>query len=190
MRAQGRANTWKMKRDRENKKPFVSARGKKKKRLGLRKTQNKLQDPKQNISNKKGFCFAPSQSIVLFAKGENVNLLWKEELGGFVLSILISGNSLILGGGAGCNGLGEKAAYRMNTKVGENIRRVCILNTLQVPYESLIQGLMVREGREEEWRIQRVESLRRLPNPLYHNAHDKYRPPRIKPDLQQLQCHR
>lgn len=72
--------------------------------------QNKLQDPKQNISNKKGFCFAPSQSIVLFAKGENVNLLWKEELGGFALSILISGNSLILGGGVRCIGLGEKAA--------------------------------------------------------------------------------
>lgn len=42
-----------------------------------------------------GLLSCPSQPIVLFAKGENANPLWKGELGGFTLSILISGNSLI-----------------------------------------------------------------------------------------------
>lgn len=48
-----------------------------------------------------GLLFCPSQPIVLFAEGENANPLWKGELGGFTLSILISGNSLIWDGGAG-----------------------------------------------------------------------------------------
>lgn len=65
------------------------------KRVIARQTENKLQDPKQRITNKEAFLFCPSQPIVLFAEGENVNPLWKEELGGFTLSILISGNSLI-----------------------------------------------------------------------------------------------
>lgn len=30
-----------------------------KKRVILRKTENKLQDPKQHITNKEAFCFAP-----------------------------------------------------------------------------------------------------------------------------------
>lgn len=34
------------------------------------------------------------------------------------------------------------------------------------------------------------ESRRRLLSPLYHNAPDKYQPPRIKPNSLQLQCRR
>lgn len=67
--------------------------------------------------------FCPSQPIVLFAKGENVNPLWKEELGGFALSILISGNSLIWGWGRVGNGLGEKVEGRMNKEVEERSSR-------------------------------------------------------------------
>lgn len=44
-----------------------------------------------------GLLFCPSQPIVLFTEGANANPLWKEELGGFTLSILIRGNSLIWG---------------------------------------------------------------------------------------------
>lgn len=66
--------------------------------------------------------FCPSQPIVLFAEGENVNPLWKEELGGFALSILISGNSLIWWGGGGGNGLVEKVEGRMNKEVEESRR--------------------------------------------------------------------
>lgn len=67
--------------------------------------------------------FCPSQPIVLFAKGENVNPLWKEELGGFALSIPISGNSLIWGWGWVGNGLGEKVEGRMNKEVEERSSR-------------------------------------------------------------------
>lgn len=48
-----------------------------------------------------GLLFRPSQPIVLFAEGENANPPWKGELGGFTLSILISGNSLIWGEAGG-----------------------------------------------------------------------------------------
>lgn len=45
---------------------LVSARGKekkKKKRVIVRKTENKLQDPKQHITNKEAFCFAPLSQL-------------------------------------------------------------------------------------------------------------------------------
>lgn len=64
--------------------------------------------------------FCPSQPIVLFAEGENVNPPWKEELGGFTLSILISENSLIWEGRGQweregwVKGRGEKVEGRMN----------------------------------------------------------------------------
>lgn len=87
----------------------------------MRKTKNKLKDPKQHITNKGAFCFCPSQPIVLYAEGENVNPLWKEELGGFTLSILISGNSLIWG--EWVMGEGERVEGRMNQEEKESSRR-------------------------------------------------------------------
>lgn len=51
-----------------------------------------------------GPLFRPSQPIVLFAEGESANPPRRAELGGFTLSILISGNSLILGVGGVCGG--------------------------------------------------------------------------------------
>lgn len=67
----------KHKGDGKDRQPSVSAREK-----GVsRKTENKLRDPKQHIGDKEAFCFSLSQPIVLFAEGENVNPLWKEELG-------------------------------------------------------------------------------------------------------------
>lgn len=51
--------------------------------------------------------FCPSQPIVLFNEGESANPLWKEELGGFTLSILISGNSLMGEGGQRVRGEGR-----------------------------------------------------------------------------------
>lgn len=48
--------------------------------------------------------FCPSQPIVLSAEGESTNPLWKPELGGFTLSILISGDTLIWGEPGGGEG--------------------------------------------------------------------------------------
>lgn len=85
--------------DGEDEQPSVSARGKKEKESDSEKDRKQARGSKTAHQQQGGLLFCPSQPIVLFAKGENVNPLWKEELGGFTLSILISGNSLIWGGG-------------------------------------------------------------------------------------------
>lgn len=72
----------------------------------LRKTGNKLQDPKQQQGGHL-LCqlfFSPRVRMLIHSG---------KELGGFALSIVISRNSLIWGGG-GQHGLGEKAEGRMD----------------------------------------------------------------------------
>ena len=61
--------------------------------------EDRKQAPGSQTANHKqgGLLFCRSQPIVLIAEGENANPLWKRELGGFTLSILIRGSSLISG---------------------------------------------------------------------------------------------